>query len=280
MAITNAMPYLERDLTFYPAETENSIALTPEQIQNYNQKGYVFPLDVFTPEEAKTNRAYFDELIQKALDAGFTSYNVQRWHVYCQGIYEINRLLDYVQDILGENLILRGSHCFCKLPGDEKQVSWHQDASYWPITPSKIVTAWLAIDDVDEENGAMQIIPGSHLQGQIPFERSTPKEKNVLGQTVHNPEHFGDAPISLNLKAGQISLHSDLLLHSSRPNLSSRRRCGIAIRFVPPETTALTENWLKDTIIARGIDPTDNWSNSPRPKGETIPTRKKKVDAS
>ena len=184
-----------------------------------------------------------------------------------------------VASSLATNLVIRGSHSFCKLPGDEKQVAWHQDASYWPITPSKIVTAWLAIDDVDEENGAMQIIPGSHLQGQIPFDRSKPEENNVLGQTVHYAENFGEAPVSLNLKAGQISLHSDLLLHSSRPNLSDRRRCGIAIRFVPPETREL-KGWSKNTVIARGVDPTGNWFDSPRPEGETIPTPKKKANAS
>ena len=179
MPITNALPELECDLTFYPAIDEDPQTLTPAQIQDYNKKGFVFPLDVFTSEEAEANRAYFDDILEKALNAGYSSYNVQRWHIHCRGIYDIitaNRLLDYVQDILGENLIIRGSHCFCKLPGDEKQVAWHQDASYWPISPSKIVTAWLAIDDVDEENGAMQIIPGSHLHGQIPFDRSTAED--------------------------------------------------------------------------------------------------------
>ena len=112
MAITNAMPDLERDLRFYPAETESPSALTSEQIQHFNQKGYLFPLDAFTAEEAQANRVYFDDILQRALDAGFTSYNVQRWHVHCQGIYDMitdSRLLDYVQDILGENLVIRGS---------------------------------------------------------------------------------------------------------------------------------------------------------------------------
>ncbi len=277
MPITDALPDLERELTFYPAVATTPRSLTQEQVQNFNQFGFVFPLDVFTPEEAEANRAYFDDIIQKALDLGYSGYNVQRWHTCCRGIYDIitdSRLLDYVEDVLGENLVIRGSHCFCKMPGDEKRVAWHQDASYWPITPSKIVTAWLAIDDVDEENGAMQIIPGSHLKGQIPFERSTPEEKNVLGQTVHGVERFGDAPISLNLKAGQISLHSDLLLHSSIPNLSDRRRCGIAIRFVPPEATEL-KGWSNNTVIARGVDPTGNWFDHPAPEGENIPLPRK-----
>ena len=35
------------------------------------------------------------------------------------------------------------------LPQDVRQVAWHQDASYWPFTPARTVTAWLAIDDAD-----------------------------------------------------------------------------------------------------------------------------------
>ena len=74
------------------------------------------------------------------------------------------------------------------MPGDGRRVSWHQNASYGPLTPSKAVTAWVTIDDVDATNGAMQIIPGSHRQGKITFEESKPDERNVLNQTVRNAE--------------------------------------------------------------------------------------------
>ena len=59
-------------------------------------------------------------------------------------------------------LALRGSHLSAKLAGDAKRVSWHQDASYWPLTPSRVVSAWPAIDDTAVDNSAMQVIPGSH----------------------------------------------------------------------------------------------------------------------
>ena len=68
-----------------------------------------------------------------------------------------DRILDYVQDLLGETLICWATHYFCKLPGEKQQVSWHQDASYWPLSPSKTVTVWLAIDDASVENGAMTV---------------------------------------------------------------------------------------------------------------------------
>ena len=45
-----------------------------------------------------------------------------------------------VEDIVGPNIIAWGTHFFCKMPNDPKVVPWHQDASYWPLTPSKTVT--------------------------------------------------------------------------------------------------------------------------------------------
>ncbi|MCZ6676329.1 MAG: phytanoyl-CoA dioxygenase family protein [Candidatus Poribacteria bacterium] len=273
--IADAMPALERKLEFSPIENDNPSKLTKEQIQHFNEKGYIFPLDVFSEDEIVAHREYFDQLMAKVMKAGWNSYSINGWHARCPGIYDLvrePRILDYVQDVLGENLIGWATHYFCKMPGDTKRVSWHQDASYWPLTPSKTVTLWLAIDDTDVENGAMQFIPRSHLHGQIAFERSTAEEENVLNQTVHGPEQYGDAPVSIELKAGQISLHSDLLLHGSAPNSSDRRRCGLTLRFVPPEVRAY-RGWSKGAIIARGADASGHWIHSPRPSEDTIPAK-------
>jgi ectoine hydroxylase-related dioxygenase (phytanoyl-CoA dioxygenase family) len=182
------------------------------------------------------------------------------------------RILDYVQDLLGQDLICWGSHFFCKMPGDERRVSWHQDASYWPLTPSKTVTVWLAIDDADVENGAMTVIPGSHVHGQIDFDDSDTTEHNVLNQTVNDAREHGDEPVALTMRAGQISLHTDLLLHGSEPNLSERRRCGLTMRFVPPDVYA-HNGWNQRAITCRGSDPSGHWPHTPRPDGETIPTK-------
>ena len=59
------------------------------------------------------------------------------------------------------------------------------------------------VDDVDEENGPMTVIPGSHKHGQIPFEKSTEEENNVLGQSVHDPDKWGGASVPFVMKAVQ-----------------------------------------------------------------------------
>ena len=92
-----------------------------------------------------------------------------------------------------------------------------QDAYYWPLTPSKCVTVWVAIADIDEDNGPMQFVPGSHLHGPSHHNPSDPDEHNVLNHTVPEPGSWGDGSVTTisPLRAGQASLHSDLLLHSS-----------------------------------------------------------------
>ena len=273
MALMDALPDMERELRFFRAETQQPKKLTLDQVQQFNEKGYVFPLDVFTAAEADENRRYFYQLMQRAKTAGHNSYSINGWQRWCKSIYQLvhePRILDYVEDLLGPNLVNQMTHYFSKEPGDDKQVSWHQDASYWPLTPSKTVTVWLAIDDTDEENGAMQFIPGSHLHGQIPFERSLPAERNVLGQSVHKAKTWGSPPESINLQAGQISIHTDLMLHSSGINHSSRRRCGLTLRYMPPDVRT-REPKQAQAYICRGTDSTGYWFSWPIPEGDNVP---------
>ena len=264
---SDAYPDLPRNLNFYPAVNETSKTLSDKQIQCYNKKGYIFPIDVFSETEISTHREYFNQIIETESKNGRGGYSISGWQIHDPHIYDLmvdKRILDCVEGLLGKNIICWGTHYFCKLPGDSKRVSFHQDASYWPLTPSKTITVWLAIDDTDVENSAMKFIPESHLYGQINYQHSTPKEQNVLNQTVDSPENYGGAPVYVELKAGQISLHSDLILHGSDPNLSDRRRCGLTMRFAPPEVKTY-HDWNQNAVICRGIDSTNHWINNPRP---------------
>ncbi len=274
-AVHDAMPGLARDLSFHPIENHSPTVLTREQIGHFNKRGFVFPIDVFSEAEIVGHRAYFDDLMAIALEKGWTSYSINGWHRHCGPIWDLinePRILDAVEDLLGPDLVCWGTHYFAKMAGDAKRVSWHQDASYWPLTPSKTVTVWLALDDADTTNGAMQLIPRSHVHGQIAFERSHIDEQNVLNQTVHDALRYGDAPATVALKAGQMSLHTDLLLHGSDPNRSQRKRVGLTMRFVPPDVRAYRGWNLKSAVVCRGRDPSGHWIHHPRPRFDRIPS--------
>ena len=83
---------------------------------------------------------------------------------------------------------------------------------------------------------------------------------------------YGDPPVALEVRAGQISLHSDRILHGSEPNGSNRRRCGLAMRSLSAEVRAYN-GWNAHSAWRRGTDPRNHWANHPRPDGELIPRK-------
>jgi len=260
---------LKRNLTFHPANPANTKSLSREQVEGYNTRGFIRPVDVYAPDEIAMIRQYFDKLLEKTIASGGNSYSISTAHMKYGGVYDIltnRRIVGYVADLLGEDVIAWGSHFFCKMPGDGRAVAWHQDASYWPLTPSHAVTVWLAIDDADLDNGCMKFISGSHHSGHLTYRKSSPEEHNVLDQTVPNAESYGEVAID-DLKAGQASIHNDLLLHGSDANMSTRRRCGLTLRYAAAHVRAGMQ-WNEKGIVVRGTDPSHHWSNPPRPSVE------------
>ena len=71
MPIRNAMPDLNRKLQFFSSQNKTPKKLSEEQVQKYNREGYICPLDVFSAEEINLHRSYFDQLIDKAMKAGW-----------------------------------------------------------------------------------------------------------------------------------------------------------------------------------------------------------------
>jgi hypothetical protein len=263
----------ERDLSFKPVVNDAPRQLTPQQIRFYNEHGYVMPLQAYTPAEADRNRAYFDDLLRKVQQArsDLDAYSVNGFHVFCAGLYDIVThpvILDHVQDLIGPDVVCWGSHFFCKQAHDPRKVAWHQDASYWPLTPARTVTVWLAIDDADRANAAMKFLPGTHRQGHLKW-HEVAKGTAVLNQEIEGAEQLGE-PVYDELKAGQFSLHADMLAHGSDPNGSDRRRCGLTIRYCPPTVRALNPRWTKGAILCRGSGAGGEWTYNPRPAGENV----------
>lgn len=272
MLIQEAYPGKEREKAFVPLGVEKPRTLSDADIEQFNAQGYICPLDVYSPAESRALTKFFDGLLQKTAAKGYNSYGILDWHANSPEVHDLvteTRILDYLEDLLGPDLLCWGTHFFAKLPGDGKRVSFHQDASFWALTPSKTVTVWLAIDDADAENAAMQVVPGTHLMGQLPFQYSEQEEENVLDQTTLPLSDLPD-PVHLEMRAGQISLHTDWLLHGSDPNESDRRRCGLTLRFTSPDVRNFFENGGSG-VMARGHDPAGYWQHVPRPQAEHIP---------
>ena len=117
---------------------------------------------------------------------------------------------------------------------------WHQDSPYWPPLEPKDqqITAWVALDDVDESNGCMSMVPGSHRWGnQIEFLHTT-KSFDAL------PREFKGHPIDIRtcpVRKGEVHYHHSLTWHGSRANTSDRPRRAIALHFMTPKTVYAAE---------------------------------------
>ncbi len=260
------LAHLQRLIGFHPTHNLHPQILTSAQIEHFNSQGYIRPINIFSSQEITTIRNYFDDLLQRVITAGGDSYSISSAHLKYGPVYDLltnPKIVACVKDLLGENVIGWGSHFFCKMPGDGMAVAWHQDSSYWPLSPTKAVTVWLAIDDADVENGCMRFLAASHLHGHLTYRKSSPEEHNVLNQAIDNPEQYG-TPIDDTLQAGQISIHSDLLLHGSEPNTSNRRRCGLTLRYTPADVRAEL-GWNAKGVIVAGFDSSHHWQNPSRP---------------
>lgn len=260
---------VDQDLRFQPVNPAASHRLSADQIATYNHAGFLQPFDIFTSAEMADIRAYIDGLMTAMGDAG--AYGINCYQARLSGLYDIAcepRIIDYVEDLIGPNILCWASAVLSKKPHDPKAVPWHQDASFWALSPARTVTVWLAIDDADEANSAMRFIPGTHDKGALPV-AETDGDANVFHKGTANAEAMG-APFTNTLKAGQISLHADMLVHGSLANRSDRRRCGLTLRYCPPEVTITDPAWAKgvEAILCRGQG--GDWVTHPRPDNNDI----------
>jgi phytanoyl-CoA hydroxylase len=112
---------------------------------------------------------------------------------------------------------------------------WHQDSPYWPnIGPlTAQVTAWVALDDADEENGCMSMVPGSyHWGNQIDF-LHTLTDFNAM------PSSWEGREVKVQLcpvGKGEVHFHHALTWHGSGPNRSGRPRRAIALHYMTQDT--------------------------------------------
>ena len=256
---------LDRQVRFVPVDNANPQFLTHRQLEQYNQQGYLLPFDGLDAPLVRDLRTYFDGVLDAFRNLGRDSYSISTAHLRFARIYELLShppILAPVTDLLGPDIIGWGAHFFCKMPSDGKRVPWHQDALYWPITPARTVTVWLAIDDADPENANMRFIPGSHLRGPIDYDETDASDV-VLNLEARDAEAHGD-PVDVTLQAGQFSMHCDLLLHGSEANTSARRRCGLTLRYAAAEVQAF-HGWHHKGIVVKGQDAAGNWANHPCP---------------
>ena len=206
-------------------------SLNEKQLKDYEDHGFVAPIDVLTLEEAKKIKEEIEYIEKKWPDEliGLGRNNVHYISPIFDQVCHNSKILDAVESIIGKDILVGGTTLFIKDPDKKGFVSWHQDAKYIGFEPHNWVTAWLAITDANEENGCMRMWSGSHKE-KIKKHKDTFNENNLLtrGQTVQNVPLEDTTPNIL--KAGQLSLHHPMIVHGSGSNKSNTRRIGFVIQ--------------------------------------------------
>lgn len=123
--------------------------------------------------------------------------------------------------LVGEAALCESPEWFNKPAGADHPTPPHQDNYYFNLNPPNVVTIWLALDHVDDENGCLRYVPGSHRRGFRPHARS-----NVLGfsQGITDFSAEDEAiEAKIHLAAGDCVAHHGMTIHRAEPNRSAAR---------------------------------------------------------
>lgn len=146
------------------------------------------------------------------------------------------QLISVITQLLGAKPKLATDQIFMKPPRFGSAKPYHQDNAYFCLEPEDhVITAWIALDDVDVENGCMRYIDGSHSGPLFPHE-PIPGQEHNKGPL---PEHIDLARESLApVRKGGVVFHHVRTLHTSHRNESDRWRRAYATHWVTDDVTS------------------------------------------
>jgi hypothetical protein len=209
-------------------------SLPPTSADAYRRDGFLFPLDVFTPQEAAGWAAEIAALPTPALKTHPAPW-LQKAYLLLPALDALMRdprLTGRVAGILGDDLLVLSADLFVKAPRTEKRITWHQDVNYWGLEPMQVLTAWVAFTVATPENGCMRYSRGGHRARLRHLENKTDDNMLTRGQEIA-VEIDEATVVEVRLSPGQVSFHDGLTPHASGPNATDATRIGFAIRYAP-----------------------------------------------
>ena len=213
-------------------------SLTPDQIRQYHQDGYLILKNFFNPEEAQKlyEVAIADDAVSKhAINVNDSSGKRSKLSLWYKPGNDIYGLLTRGESLVNAvDALLDGQTAVChfhsKLMQKEPRVGgaweWHQDYGYWYknefLLPDQMMSVMVAITEANKENGCLQVIKGSHKMGRV--------EHGFAGEQVGASQRYVDLALKtmdlvyVELEAGDVLFFHSNLLHRSEANLSDKPR--------------------------------------------------------
>lgn len=129
-------------------------------------------------------------------------------------------LVDIAEQIVSQNVKCVTSQLTFKMRGNTKPFGWHQDNGYGELDPYTAISTLTALDDTDQSNGCLWLIPGSHMRKQIKVAQ-TVEQKAKGAEVTLQVDETGSVPMAV--KAGETLLFHCWTLHKSEGNFSPDR---------------------------------------------------------
>lgn len=245
--------------------------LTPGQIKQYQEEGFLILDGLLGREKAAQYVALFEELVARSttMTASDGAFNLApdaegkptpgQLHKI-QGVCVVDErtlalakepvILDCVSSLLGPNLDAFGTKFFPMRIKGATSTGWHQDNYYFGTNTDKIVSCAIYLEATDTENGCLRVMPGSHRTGEI--------VQHVAGQgsVAHGAWSEVDESKAVDVvcSPGTVVLFSANLLHGARPNVSGRSSYRTAWHYLPGDLhlEQFPRGVYKDRHLVRG----------------------------
>ena len=195
-----------------------------------------------------TGQFFSDFHVWKHLD-------VLREFVFESSVADIARELLQTQKV---NLLF--DQFLIKAPGTSTPTVWHHDSPYWPVAGDQVCTVWIALDDVDEQSGAVEYVNGSHRWGQR-YKAVSFKDENLYKEDLPPVPDIQSMRDELefsrfDMAPGDCTVHHGLTVHGAPGNMNTTRwRRAYAIRLTGDDVTYNPRENIQPMLHDPGIPP-------------------------
>lgn len=231
--------------------------LSDEQIAQYERDGFLVVRNMLPIEEAAALRehfmamhargvpGYYEPPAEEEAGGDILKRYPRIMHPHRVDDLSKNYMLDarlenVLRDLFDEEPLAAQSMLYFKPPGARGQ-ALHQDDFYLRTAPGDCMAAWVPLDDADEENGGLFVVPGSH-KTEIQCPHVADLTRSFTTEEVDVPA--GMEPVPVELQAGDVLFFNGSVIHGSYPNTSSQRfRCAFICHYVGHSTTEMSAGY-------------------------------------
>lgn len=225
--------------------------LTPEQVQQFRERGYVAVERFFGETELSAMLSELERFRREGLGRNVATDSDGKTHSTTAVNYQIIplndksdlfRALPFHDDVLaavgqliGEPFMRQLDQIFLKPGRSGAGTDWHQDNAYFEISDPTMGTAmWIALHDATLENGTLHVVPNSHRE-VFEHERDPGSDHHIRMRVAE------ERAVPVVLPAGGAVFFNYGIAHATKPNNTDRERAGLAYHFL--RTDYLVPGW-------------------------------------